>query len=449
MFGLPKQTKSGPPTLRFEARLFLMAVLVALPGVLLALIVLWVAPFSAALQWTLTIILLGVSYLFAYALRKHVLHPFQVAANLLAALREGDFSIKARAIHPDDAFGELMLEINSLRDTLREQRFGAREANTMLRTVMEVIDIAIFTFDNEQRLRQVNRAGERLLANRAEHLLGRSAGELGLAEGLQDEPDRTIERIFPGGMGRWRMRRTAFRQAGVRHQLLVLTDLSRTLRDEERQAWQRLVRVLGHELNNSIAPIKSIAVSLQMLLSRDPPAPDWRDDLRQGLEVISSRAESLARFMEAYARLARLPAPNRRQVHVEEWVRRVIQLETRKKVTLRCGPEMTIKADPDQLDQLLINLVCNAVDASSETGGCVEVGWDEKGDYLELVIQDEGPGLSGTSNLFVPFFTTKPKGTGIGLVLSRQIAEAHGGILRLQNRTSKQGCEATVRLPIN
>jgi len=313
---------------------------------------------------------------------------------------------------------------------------------------MSEIEVAVFTFDGDQRLRLVNRAGERLLVRSSEQLLGRTAAELGLADCLQGEATRTMQITLPGGLGRWGMRRSAFRQGGMPHHLVVLTDLSRALRDEERQAWQRLVRVLGHELNNSLAPIKSIAGSLETLIAREARADDWEDDLRRGLGVISARAESLTRFMEAYARLSRLPAPKRQPIEVAAWVRRVVSLETRMQVSLPQGPEVHLKADPDQLDQLLINVLRNAVDAAMETSGRVMIGWKKNGGYVEVHVEDEGPGLPDTTNLFVPFFTTKPKGSGIGLVLSRQIAEAHGGSLSLQNRVGGKGCEARLRLPL-
>ena len=385
---------------------------------------------------------------FTFAVRHRIRFPLQTLANLLAGMREGDFSTRARGSTRDDALGELVIEVNTLADTLREQRLGAMEATRLLRTVMTEIELAVFTFDQGQRLRLVNRAGEKLLARLSEQLLGRSAEELGLANCLQGEPVRTVQATFPGGIGRWGMRRTSFRQGGVPHQLLVLTDLSRALRDEERQAWQRLVRVLGHELNNSLAPIKSIAGSLENLVQRHPKPEDWEEDMHHGLAIISARAESLTRFMEAYSTLARLPPPTRRPLIVADWVRRVARLETRVKVTVDEGPPVTMQADADQLDQLLINLVRNAADASLETGGSVIIRWQKNGKFVEVSVVDQGPGLSNTSNLFVPFFTTKPKGTGIGLVLSRQIAEAHGGSVTLQNRAGGPGCEAHVRLPL-
>jgi signal transduction histidine kinase len=218
------------------------------------------------------------------------------------------------------------------------------------------------------------------------------------------------------------------------------------LREEELQAWRRLVRVLSHEINNSLAPIKSIAGSLQTLLDRATHAADVEEDMRRGLSVIGGRSEALIRFMSAYARLARLPAPHRVPLEVGTWVRRVAALETRLPVRVQGGPPTTIRADGDQLDQLLINLLRNAVDASLETGGDVCIRWTRQNGTVSIMIEDEGPGLPSSANLFVPFFTTKPQGSGIGLVLSRQIAEAHGGALLLENRKNGKGCIATFRL---
>jgi signal transduction histidine kinase len=272
--------------------------------------------------------------------------------------------------------------------------------------------------------------------------------ELGLEECLRGEPTRTLQITSDEGVGRWGVSRSSFREGGLPHQLLVLSNLSRALREEERQAWRRLVRVLGHELNNSLAPIKSIAGSLETLIGREPRPADWDEDMRRGLSIIAARAESLTRFMEAYSRLAKLPQPAFESLNVRAWVNRVAGLETRLKAEVMPGPDVTIQADSAQLDQLLINLLRNAVDASLETGGGVRVYWTRNGAHLDVAVEDEGPGLSNTANLFVPFFTTKPAGTGIGLVLSRQIAEAHGGSLSLENRSTGAGCIARLRLPL-
>jgi signal transduction histidine kinase len=294
----------------------------------------------------------------------------------------------------------------------------------------------------------VNRGGERLLGQPSERLIGRPSDTLGLSDWLIGESPRTFDATFPGGTGRWEVRSGTFRQDGLPHQLLVISDLSRVLRAEERSAWQRLVRVLGHEINNSLAPIKSIAGSLRSLLARPGRPADWEGDLRAGLEVIEGRSEALGRFMGSYARLARLPQPQPGSVDVATWVRRVVALETRLEVRDNGGPQVAVTADGDQLDQLLINLVRNAVDAALETGGGVEVGWRTSAGVLEVVVEDEGPGLPDPGNLFVPFFTTKAAGSGIGLALCRQIAEAHGGALSLEPRRGRSGARACLRLPL-
>ena len=436
----------------FERRVTILAVAAGLPAVAGCAFLLWYDGYSGRFQWTVDLFLVLTWLGVAFNLKARIVRPLQTLSNILAAIREGDYSIRGRRALTGDALGEVMLEVNDLGQTLREQRLGALEATALLRTVMAEIDVAVFAFDGERRLRLVNRSGEKLLAQPATRLLGRTSDELGLAACFPEEGNgssqQTMQMVFPGGVGRWDIRRSTFREHGAQHQLLVLTDLSQTLREEERTAWQRLLRVLGHELNNSLAPIKSVAGSLADLLRREPRPADWDDDMHRGLEVISSRADSLARFVESYSKLARLPQPRFEPLNIGTLVRRVVSLETRLPVHVHAGPEVILRGDDVQLEQLLINLVRNAVDASMETGGAVEVGWTQTNGKVEVWIRDEGLGLANTANLFVPFFTTKAKGSGIGLVLSRQIAEAHGGTLRLENRQGLRGCEALMSLPL-
>jgi two-component system, NtrC family, nitrogen regulation sensor histidine kinase NtrY len=439
------------PRLSHDRRILLMALASALPGAVISLIFLWTGDYTPKVQWTLTVLIISVCLGFAFALREKVILPLQTLSNLLAALGEGDFSIRARGARGGDPLGEVMVEVNALVETLRHQRLDALEATTLLRKVMAEIEVAVFTFDETHELKFVNRAGSRLLAQPAERLLGRSAAEIGLADSLAGPAPRVITTAFPGSVGRWEIRRSQFRQGGRPHELLVLSDLSQPLREEERQAWQRLIRVIGHEMNNSLAPIKSIAGSLGTIVEREPPPDDWREDVQRGLAVIESRSESLSRFMNAYARLAKLPPPRLQPLDLGALVDRVVTLEHAHHIRVAGGPRLTIQGDADQLEQLLINLLRNALDAARETGGGVTVGWQRLPQAippsLELWVEDDGPGLSNTGNLFVPFFTTKPGGSGIGLVLSRQIAEAHGGALTLDNREDRQGCRASLRLP--
>jgi nitrogen fixation/metabolism regulation signal transduction histidine kinase len=436
------------PILSHERRVQAAALAGGLPAVLTCVIILLTGGYSTKVQWTLGVLVVGCWLGFAAAVRERVASPLRTLANLLEAVREGDYSIRGRGARGEDALGEVMQQVNAMGATLRAQRLGALEATTLLRKVIEEIDVAIYAFDADQKLRLVNPAGERLLKQSSERMLGLPATDIGLAEYLLGDDTRTLQRGFPGGSGRWGINRSTFREGGLPHQLLVITDLTRPLREEELQAWQRLVRVLGHELNNSLTPIRSIAESLATMMRRTPRADDWEEDMVHGLNIIATRSEGLSRFLGAYARLAKLPRPTIGTVAVGNWVRRVVALETRITPALIAGPELVLQGDADQLDQVLINLIRNAVDASLETGGGVYVEWARNAGNVVVYVRDEGHGISNTSNLFVPFFTTKQGGSGIGLVLSRQIAEAHGGSLTLRNRPDVQGCEACLTLPL-
>ncbi|MGH7593716.1 MAG: sensor histidine kinase [Gemmatimonadales bacterium] len=433
-----------PPS--HERQVTILALITGLPALIVAMVLLWSGDFALRTQWTLTVALVAFSLGCAIVLRERVIRPLQTLSNMLAAIREQDYSLRARRSSPDDALGLAMLELNSLMNELRERRLGALEATALLQRVMGEIDVAVLAFDDGGALRLVNAGGERLLGQSAERLLGRRAGELGLAGCLEGDAPRLVELQLGGVAGRWELRRGAFRQGGRPHQFVLLADVSRSLRQEERLAWQRLIRVLGHEINNSLTPIRSIADRLQHLLGRSPPDGELRDDIGRGLGVIASRSEGLSRFLASYTRLARLPPPRPGPVNVPDWVQRTARLETRMHVAIDGGPNITLHADGDQLDQLLINLIANAVDAATTTGGGVRIRWSATDHVFQLVVEDDGPGLPDSANLFVPFFTTKPGGTGIGLVLSRQIAEAHRGTLVLVNRIGARGCEARLTL---
>src|SRR5256886_4014534 len=396
-----------------ENRLTRLMLLAVSPAIIAALALLWFGDYSAKIQWTIVIVIVTFLAGFIASAREHVVRPLQTMANLLGALREGDYSSRARGARVDDALGEVLLEINLLGETLRLQRLGAFEATALLRTIMAEIEVAVFTFDPDRRLRLVNRAGEHLLGKSIDKLLGKKASELGLEACLKSDEDAPLSLSFPGGSGRWGVRRSTFRERGLPHELLVLTDLSRTLREAERRAWQRLVRVLGHGMNNSLAPIKSLAGRLETLLRRETMPRDWKEDAESGLKSIASRADSLSRFMQAYTRLAKLPPPQMEDVDLGELVQRVVNLEPRLKVQIVTGPKKPIRADAAQIEQVLINLVHNAVDTALETKGEVAIRWREAGDCVEVMVRDEGEGIMNPTKLFVPIFTTQPRGSGI------------------------------------
>jgi two-component system nitrogen regulation sensor histidine kinase NtrY len=439
--------RSRRPT--HDQAIFFYCLAGGLPAVVVALAWTWGGDHTPEVRGTLTLLVVGCWLGFATAVRFRVTRPLQTMSNLLLALREGDFSFRARGAAQRDPLGDALAEINGLGDILQTQRRGALEATALLSAVMKEIDVAIFTFDAEGVLRLVNPAGQLLLGQPAERLLGRDAKAIGLAECLEGEPNRILSpSILPRAIGRWNMRRITFREDGRPHQLVVFGDLSRPLREEQLKAWQRLVRVLGHELNNSLAPIKSIAATLGSTMDRAPRAADWEQDMQSGLGIIAARAENLERFLEGYAKLAKLPPPQLAPFDLPALLRRTAALERRLEVQVRPGPTVTVTGDSAQIEHAVINLVKNAVEASLDHRGTVNIFWKTTPASVEIWIEDEGAGIAEASNLFVPFFTTKPEGSGIGLVLCQQIAENHGGSLELFNRSDRSGCIAILRLPM-
>jgi nitrogen fixation/metabolism regulation signal transduction histidine kinase len=432
----------------YETRLLFGTLVATAPALVALAVALWFATddFWRTLWIWLAFALATLALVFDA--RRRAVYPLNTLSNLLEALREGDYSLRGSRARRGDAIGEVVIEINALAQTLREQRLGFEEKSALLAKVIAALDIAVLAFDENRALKLANPAAERLLGADFAALEGRAADALGLGDWLGIADTHLVERTFPGASGRWEVRRARFRENGRPHDLLVITDLSRTLREEERLAWQRLLRVLGHELNNSLAPIRSMAATLAKLVATEPLPADWRDDAKGALSIIGDRAEALARFMARYTALARLPPPSRVPAAFDELARRTAQLEQRITVRIEESPPVRIEIDADQIEQALINLIQNATDAALATGGDVALRWRIADDELRVEIVDGGPGLPPSENLFVPFFTTKQGGSGIGLVLARQIVEAHGGALTLANRDGARGCVARIRLPL-
>ncbi len=392
--------------------------------------------------------------LIAAALMDTWIRPLQTLSNVVASLREGDYSFRARGASAPDALGELASEVNLLADLLQRQRVRSLEATALLARILEVLHPPLFAFDREDTLQLVNDAGLKLLGLPHARCFGRTAAELGL-DFLLNAPDQSIHTFNLGqktqaGTTSWLLRKASFRQEGAPHTILLLADVSVPLREEEQIAWKRLIRVLGHELSNSLAPIKSIAGSLLARVDTLQAEADTLNDFRRGLGVVEGRADALHRFVQSYRKLAQLPPPTLQPVEFAPLMERIAAFEQRLPVQIDPGPRVVLKADPDQIEQMLINLLGNAVDASlARDGQPVRATWKTIGTSMLVLIEDRGQGIANTENLFVPFYTTKPTGSGVGLVLAQQIARAHGGEIQLVNREDGEGARATIRLPLN
>ena len=428
-------------------RAWLYCLLLTLPGLVFAALLFYQHHIDVAPALLLGGCLLLYLVLVAAALIEGMVRPLQTLSNVVSSLREGDYSFRARGAGSRDAFGELATEVNALADLLQKQRVRSLEATALLARILEVMHAPLFAFDRENLLQLVNNAGVQLLGLTHARSFGRTARELEL-ENLLAASDQSIH-TFGSKPTRWLLRKAVFRQDGVPHTLLLLADVSLPLQEEEQIAWKRLIRVLGHELSNSLAPIKSIAGSLLARVDNMEGDDAILHDFRRGLGVVESRADALHRFVQSYRLLAQLPPPHLKPVQVGPLLERVVLLEQRIPVQLKPGPPAVLHADPDQLEQMFINLLANAVDASLANGAQpVHASWRVADSSLLVMIEDRGLGIANAENLFVPFYTTKPAGSGVGLALAQQIARAHGGEIRLLNREDGEGARATIRLPL-
>lgn len=441
-----KGTRKWP----YERRILGWTLLLIVPGLALAAITLLAVGAQPSIWLFGWLPVAVLSIVLAVVVRNRAGYPLRTLANLVEAIREEDYAMRGVTGSPPGALYELITEINFLSEDLREKRFADIESNLLLGKIVAELDVAVLAFNENFQLTMINPAGSGLFAAAEADLLGRTAGSFGLQPCLSYVEPRVEQRTFPGKQGRFRIQASTYRDAGVPQHLLVLTDLSLTLRQEERLAWQRLIRVIGHELNNSLTPIRSMADSLANLLDRDPRPDDWDDDAKAGLEVIKDRAQALSRFMSSYAQLTRLPPPDKQPILLQDLLSRIATLESEWQVHLEDCGAMEINADAAQLEQLLINLIKNAGEANQAavSDKPVVVRSRAAAPNVEIDIVDSGRGIPDSGNLFTPFFTTKSGGSGVGLLLGRQIAEAHGGHLTLFNREDGEpGCVARVVLP--
>jgi nitrogen fixation/metabolism regulation signal transduction histidine kinase len=440
-------SREAPRRLPFQRRILLIALAGGLPAVVFALAMLLSLDWPGSVRLLLALVVAGCWAGGALALSRSVVDPLRALANLLESLTAGDFSVRGRLARRGDALGDVVVEANRLGATLRGQRFAALEATALLDKVLAEVEVAVLAFDAAGRVRLANPAAGALLRRPPEALLGLLAAEAGVGALLDGPACATELYEFPARAGRWQVQRATFREGGEPFRLLVVTDLSEALREEERRAWRRLIRVIWHELNNSLAPIKSVIETARDALAAGPLEAEERRDLSHALALMADRSEALRRFLSRYSELARLPAPRLADCDVTALLERVAAVQPPGRVEVEAPAGLALRADPDQLEQALINLVRNAIEATPPGGDPVALSAARAPGAVVFEVLDAGGGVANPDNLFVPFFTTKPGGSGIGLVLARQVAEGHGGTVSLANRADRSGCRARLVIP--
>ena len=437
-----------PSKLTNHAKVLILAVLSGLPALAFMAYIAIRDEYSTLTLYSMGILVFGVYIACLTAIYRLVVRPLQTMANIVAALKEKDYTLRVKYTNTDDPMGLSFSELNDLADKLQNQRLDMIETHQLLFKILEEVEAAVLCFDSEDQLVMANRYAQELYGEETDSLMGKSADKLGLKEALASTLQTAHEIEFPARKSRWLVKHSPYRDDGKPHMMLLIADLQGPLREEELDAWKKLIRVLGHELNNSMTPLKSMANSLERMIAKPTLPDDWKSDMEEGLSVIGRRVDSLSRFVHGYSQLARTPRPQKAPFNVGRFMERVMRFESGYAINLQPGPELSLLADEGQLEQVLVNLLKNAVESTKDNDGHVTATWSANDDNVYFRVIDDGQGLANEDNLFVPFFSTKRHGSGIGLALSRQIVEAHDGRITLENRIERSGCIATVVLPL-
>jgi two-component system nitrogen regulation sensor histidine kinase NtrY len=429
----------------FSQKIFTLTLAASIPSYFCCLIFLWLIDYSVYAKVLLTTLLSLSVFGFAWLIKKQLQFQFQTLSNLVEAIRGGDFTLRGKKRADNDPLAELTGQINLLSASLNEQRVASEEAYRLLDKTIAHINVAIFAFDANNQIKLANPAAGRLFSCDFLQLLGQSADELALTQFFTNEQTQLLEHTFPAGSGRWQIRLDSYRDKGIQGKLLFINDLKTVLREEELKAWKNLIKVISHEVNNSLYPISSMSQTLSKLVNREPLADDWKEDVSEGLSVIGERANNLTDFIKRYAKVAKLPEPHKQIFSMSQLIAHTAIIKSNPQdiiIDENSNQDMELFADQSMIEQVMINLLKNALEA----GAPIELSWGENKQSQWLVILDHGAGIKNSANLFVPFYSTKPTGSGIGLVLCQQILDKHQGTLTLEN-SERAGCSVKVTLP--
>lgn len=440
-------TSQAPPRrMATERRLFLLVLSSAIPA---TLFLIWPSGddiWAGMAKGAIAFAFLAWILVIAGAVRGELLRHTRTLSNLVEAIRRQDHSLKGAGARESGELGELYRQINGLTHDLKLSRQTEQELLGVLEKVVGQINVAIFVFDSQDRIRLANEPAGALLKSSASELAGVKLADTVLAQLPVAPEPKLVDFRFPGGEGRWQIRERRYRHQGRESRIVFIADLKQVLADEETAAWQRLIRVISHEVNNSLTPITSLCQTLAGILEMPGGAHDA--DVREGLNAIAERARGLQDFISAYARLARLPEPDKTLFPAADLAGNLRRIFDAQALEILPFPDVMIYGDPVHLEQALINLIKNGLEANPRGAPAVRLSCESHDDRCEFHVRDHGPGVGNPDNLFVPFYTTKAQGAGIGLVLCRQIAARHHGQVSLENRVDGSGAIAKLILPL-
>ncbi len=431
-----------------DVRLVLSVLLACLPLLAMSFGFLYLVNVSLLIKSVLALAVLG----FVAAVTEYVRSTFnnhvRVTLNLVASIRSHDFSLRASEVEQRGEVADLFRELNLVADEIKHIREDELDARRLLEQIVAQVNVAIVVLDAHGVIKLVNPFAELLLGSRAREILGKHVDTTMLRE-VTNSTGQWIDHEIPGVEGRWHVVVQSYRERGVPGRIVMMSDLEHILTHVESQAWRRLIRVIAHEVNNSLTPIISVSQTARRLLER--PADDARDgQVKQAVQVVGTRAGNLRQFISEYVALARLPEPQLGDVKIAGSMQLVERTMHAKGVTFRhdarCA-DTVIEGDQAQIEQVLINLIKNAMEAQ-EKNPVVEVRYTVNQGRCEIEIADRGPGFSNPGDAFVPFYTTKARGAGIGLALCRQIVSNHFGKIYVENRADGVGAIVKVVLPL-
>ena len=404
-------------------------------------------PLLASLGVGMLVAMVAAMFAARGAIRRHRAGLLAVVDGI-ESLKDRDFSISIAQVDDSgdpDELGMLIRAYNGLGDRLRSERQQIYQRELMLDTVVQATPVALVLVDSNDRVVYCNVAARQLLAGgrrfEGETLAARLAqSPAGLREALARAGDCLFTMDSQGEPNVFHLATRSFQMNGTRHRLIMLKQMTRELAAQEVATWKRVIRVIAHELNNSLAPITSLAHSGALLVGEQAsPA------LQRVFNTIEERARHLQSFVEGYSRFAKLPQPRLAEATWRELLDPLLGI-----VPFRIEGELppeTVRVDSAQLQQVFINLLKNAAESGSD-GDAITIAFRARPDHLLVEVADRGDGMSEAqlSQALLPFFSTKASGTGLGLTICREIVEAHGGRLALANREGG-GVVATLALP--